>query len=75
MQGSKLGAETNRHEPDVFAKSILPHLRGFQQRGLSLRAIAAEFNRSGIHTARGGEWTATQLSMIQRRILAVPAVA
>lgn len=66
--GSRLGAETNRHEADIFAKSILPHLRGFQQRGMGLRAIAEEFNRSGIRTARGGSWTATQLSMIQRRV-------
>lgn len=63
----KRGAETNRLAADAFAQSILPHLRGCQQRGMSLRAIATEFNRSGIRTARGGQWTVTQLSMIQRR--------
>lgn len=68
LQGSQRGVATNKHEADLFAQSILPHLRGCQQRGMSLRAIATEFNRSGIRTARGGEWTATQLSMIQRRI-------
>lgn len=66
-EAQRRGAETNRRAADDFAASILPHLQGLQQRGLSLRAIAQEFNRSGIKTARGGEWTATQLSMIQRR--------
>lgn len=70
VQAGRKGAQTNKEEADVFARSILPHIQGHQQRGLSLRAIAEEFNRSGIRTARGGEWTATQLSMIQRRLLA-----
>lgn len=70
VNAGRKGAETNKAEADAFALAILPHIKGHQQRGLSLRAIATEFNRSGIRTARGGEWTATQLSMIQRRVLA-----
>lgn len=66
-QAGLRGARTNKQSADVFARSILPHIQGHQQRGLSLREIAAEFNRGGIKTARGGDWTATQLSMIQRR--------
>lgn len=68
VQAGRKGAAANKEEADTFARSILPHIQGHQQRGLSLRAIAEEFNRSGIRTARGGQWTATQLSMIQRRV-------
>ncbi len=68
VQAGRKGAAANKEEADTFAQSILPHIQGHQQRGLSLRAIAEEFNRSGIRTARGGQWTATQLSMIQRRV-------
>ena len=66
-QAGRLGAQANVEAANSFARSILPHIQGHQNRGLSLREIAVEFNRSGIRTARGGEWTATQLSMIQRR--------
>ena len=69
-QAGRRGAQSNVEAADTFARSILPHIQGHQQRGLSLRQIATEFNRSGIKTARGGEWTATQLSMIQRRVTA-----
>jgi DNA invertase Pin-like site-specific DNA recombinase len=62
------GAQSNKAAADAFARSILPHIRGCQHRGLSLREIAREFNRSGIRTARGGEWSVTQLSMIQNRV-------
>jgi DNA invertase Pin-like site-specific DNA recombinase len=62
------GAEANRRTADAFAQTILPHLRGCQARGMSLREIAKDFNNSGIRTARGGEWSVTQLSMIQRRL-------
>jgi DNA invertase Pin-like site-specific DNA recombinase len=62
------GAQTNKEAADAFARSILPHIRGCQHRGMSLREIAKEFNRTGIRTARGGEWSVTQLSMIQRRL-------
>jgi hypothetical protein len=34
----------------------------------SLRGIAAHLNQEGIPTARGGEWTATQVKRVLERI-------
>jgi DNA invertase Pin-like site-specific DNA recombinase len=52
----------------TFADSMLPMIRGYQQSGMSLKEIAAELNRRGVPTYRGtGQWTATQLSRIQKR--------
>lgn len=67
LKAAQRSVQVRQRAADTFAQSILPHLRGLQHRGLSLREIAAEFNRTGIRTARGGAWSATQLSMIQRR--------
>ncbi|MBS0167564.1 MAG: recombinase family protein [Nitrospira sp.] len=45
----------------AFAESMLPLLRGYQQQGYSLRAIAADLNQKGVATYRGGEWRASLL--------------
>jgi DNA invertase Pin-like site-specific DNA recombinase len=63
------GTEANKAAADAFAQSIIPHIQGHQRNGLTLREIAAEFNKSGTPTASGkAEWTATQLSRIQKRV-------
>jgi DNA invertase Pin-like site-specific DNA recombinase len=64
---SKKGAEAQKESAVRFAESILPMLEGYRQKGLSHKDIASELNRSGVPTARGGEWSATQLSRIQKR--------
>jgi phage protein D len=46
---------------------VLPFIRPLQAKGASLRAIAAELNKRGIATARGGTWAATQVADILRR--------
>jgi DNA invertase Pin-like site-specific DNA recombinase len=55
-------------EADRFAKNVAPVIRDIRKSGAtSLRAIARALNARGIATARGGEWTAVQVTAIERR--------
>jgi DNA invertase Pin-like site-specific DNA recombinase len=45
----------------------LPLIKPLYEQGLSLRAIARELAARGIPTARGGQWSAVQVSDILRR--------
>jgi DNA invertase Pin-like site-specific DNA recombinase len=45
----------------------LPVIKPLYERGLSLRAIARELAAHGVPTARGGQWSAVQVSDILRR--------
>ena len=45
----------------------LPVIKPLYDRGLSLRAIARELAARGVPTARGGQWSAVQVSDILRR--------
>jgi hypothetical protein len=42
-------------------------MKPLYERGLSLRAIARELAARGVPTARGGKWSAVQVSGILRR--------
>lgn len=49
-----------RSQADEFAFSLAPIIRNIQQAGYtSLNSIAAELNRLGIRTRRGGRWYAS----------------
>jgi len=52
---------------DRFAVLIQPLLEG-ELAGLSANATAAELNRRGVQTARGGEWTATTVLNVRKRL-------
>jgi DNA invertase Pin-like site-specific DNA recombinase len=53
---------------DSFAAGVLPIIRQIQKSGVSsLRGVAKALSARGIKTARGGEWTAVQVSDILRR--------
>jgi DNA invertase Pin-like site-specific DNA recombinase len=48
--------------------NVLPIIRELQSAGVtSLNAIAAELNRRGVKTARGGRWSHVQVGMVHRR--------
>ncbi len=69
---SQRGVEVRQQAARTFAESMRPMIFGYQQQGFSLRKIAEELNKKGVQTYRGsGEWTATQLSRIQRLLLEV----
>jgi len=66
-QASQKGVIARQQAARVFAESMRPMILGYQQQGFPLRKIAEELNRRGVPTYRGvGEWSATQLSRIQR---------
>jgi DNA invertase Pin-like site-specific DNA recombinase len=55
-------------QADVFAANILPVIRDIQASGVkSLRQIAVALNARGIASARGGTWTAVQVTDIINR--------
>jgi DNA invertase Pin-like site-specific DNA recombinase len=66
-EASRKGVQARQQAARVFAESMKPMIQGYQQQGFPLRKIAEELNKQGLPTYRGsGEWTATQLSRIQR---------
>ena len=53
---------------DAFAANVRPIIREIQKSGVSsLRGVAKALSARGVKTARGGEWTAVQVSDILRR--------
>jgi hypothetical protein len=54
---------------DRYSANVLPVIREIQRSGIqSLRGIARALAARGIPTARGGEWTAVQVSDILHRV-------
>lgn len=67
--GGKRGnpAEAIKAKAAAFAKDRLPIIEAIKAEGhTSLRAIAAEMNRRGIVTARGGKWGPQSVSDVMR---------
>jgi DNA invertase Pin-like site-specific DNA recombinase len=64
------GVNEARREPaDVFAANVRPIIQQIQASGVgSLRGVAKALKARGIKTARGGEWTAVQVSDVLRRV-------
>jgi DNA invertase Pin-like site-specific DNA recombinase len=53
---------------DAFAANVLPIIRQIQKSGVSsLRGVAKALSARGIKTARGGAWSAVQVSDILQR--------
>jgi hypothetical protein len=67
-KGTALSAAVRARKADSRADDVSPVIRELQASGASLRAVAAELNRRGIETARGGPWSATQVSRVVGRI-------
>lgn len=65
-KGRRLGNEAKRRKAEEFAKLMLPVIQGYQEAGLSLRAIADRLNTTGELSASGktGAWTATAVKNI-----------
>jgi DNA invertase Pin-like site-specific DNA recombinase len=62
------GARGNKVAADAFAARVRPLIRDIQKSGAtSLRDIAAALTARGVPTARGGQWTAVQVSAILHR--------
>jgi len=62
-----LGRAATKALADEFAQKHKPAIERMKAQGMTLQAIAREFNNQGIPTARGGNWTATSIcNMIKR---------
>jgi DNA invertase Pin-like site-specific DNA recombinase len=74
QRGVKLGATgmhlavKHRKEAKERAKRLAPVLHDMQQRGLSMRAMAAELTKHKIPTPRGGTWHPQLVSRIVQRL-------
>ena len=65
---SKLGAAAMAKEAQGFAGNVLPIIREIQNGGVTtLRAVADALNARNVKTARGGEWSAVQVSRVLGR--------
>ena len=63
-----MGRVAQVQKADAFAAKVLPMVRGMQDDGLSLRAVAAALTAKSIKTARGGAWTATAVKNLLARV-------
>lgn len=65
-KGRRMGNEAKCRKAEEFAKLMLPVIQGYQEEGLSLRAIANRLNTTGELTASGrvGAWTATTIKNV-----------
>lgn len=64
---SKLAAKVNSYKADEFSKRMRPSVERMLNSGMSMTAIAKEFNESGVKTARGGVWTPTSIINLKAR--------
>ena len=80
-QGAQLGNRTNLADARAlgaartaagamrFAENTVPIIQQVRDSGItSLRGIAAILNARGVRTARGGQWAATQVGAVLRRV-------
>lgn len=66
-KGNAASVAVRSAKADRKAMDVAPLARDLQANGASLRTIAAELNARGIFTARGGEWSAVQVSRVLAR--------
>lgn len=66
-EASAKGREILAAKADDFAANVLPVIREMQAKGASMRTMASELNDRNVKTARGGTWTAVQVSRILDR--------
>jgi DNA invertase Pin-like site-specific DNA recombinase len=67
-KGAQASAAARRAMASKRAADLLPAIRHAQSKGAStLRDIASALNETGIPTARGGEWSAVQVSRVLAR--------
>lgn len=63
----KLSNVANASKADEFANKMKTSIQRMLSSGMSMRAIAAEFNENGTKTARNGCWTAKTVANIIER--------
>lgn len=66
-QGTQASAAVRSRQADERARDLAPLITSLRQAGCSLEAIARELHDRAISTARGGSWTAQNVSRLMRR--------
>lgn len=66
-EASAKGVKVLKEEADAFSAKVAPTILALQAQGKSLRAVAAELERLGVKTARGGQWTAAAVKNVIER--------
>lgn len=67
-EAQRKGAASTQAVSGTFARSVLPIIEGYKQRGLTLRQIADELNSRSVPTLRGGVWHPSTIVKIQQRV-------
>jgi len=67
-EASAKGAAVLKQTADDFAGRVKPVMEGLKAQGMSLRGIAAELEKLGVKTARGGAWTASAVRNVLNRV-------
>lgn len=68
-EAGALGREANKRAADAFAANTLPIIRQLQASGVrNSKELADTLNARGIRTARGGQWHASTVLNILRRV-------
>lgn len=63
---SAAGVQARQDKTTAFWQGVMPIVQELRDRGLSLRAIAAELQAREIRTPRGGNWTAKHVIGVLR---------
>lgn len=66
-EAQRKGSAATQAVSGTFARSVLPIIEGYKQRGLTVRQIADELNGRSVPTLRGGAWHPSTIVKIQRR--------
>jgi DNA invertase Pin-like site-specific DNA recombinase len=66
--GRKLGAKANARLADEAYADILPDMKSWRTRGVTLADIADRLNSDGHTTRRGCEWTPGTVANVLRRV-------
>lgn len=68
-KGARQAVRARTTKADRFAQKLYPMVSNLRNQGLSLNAIARQFNENGILTARGkaGGWTPTAIKNLLKR--------
>jgi DNA invertase Pin-like site-specific DNA recombinase len=61
------GGEATAAKADDFAARMRPTIERMRQAGMSSRAVAEELNRTGVKTARGGNWASQTVLNMEAR--------
>lgn len=68
--GTARSATVRAEQASSFAADVAPAINALKATGRSLRDIAAELNRRGITSARGGEWSAKGVQRVMQLVIA-----